>query len=66
MKTIEIVVKTLNNNTLFEATKECNNKGIETSEVSEIKVWDDNFNCHKMEFAFDVDGKIMGLQKKWD
>lgn len=65
MKTIEIEVKEFNNSNLWVASSECSKQNINAMEVETILVWCGN-TMKRMEFAFDVDGKIMGLQKKWD
>ena len=62
--TVEIEVKSLNNNTIFDVMTECTNKKINTNEVDTVLVWVGNV-LHRMEFCRNLDGEIVNLQKKW-
>jgi hypothetical protein len=62
--TIEIETNKLNNNTLFNVLDECTKQGVNTKEVDTILVWVGN-KLHKLEFAWNADRKIFGLQRKW-
>jgi len=61
--TVEIEVKSLNNNTIFDVLIECTNKELNTKEVDTVLVWVDNV-LHTMEFGW-KNGEIVNLQKKW-
>ena len=62
--TIKIAVEEINNNTLFVATDKCVELGLNTLEVSTIIIFH-NGGIKEMEWAFDRDQKIQGLQTKW-
>ena len=62
--TIKIAVEEINNNTLFTAIDKCTELGLNSLEVSKIIVFH-NGGRKEMEWAFDRDKKIQGLQTKW-
>ena len=62
-QTVEIEVKSLTNNTIFDVLEECTNKGIDTKKVDTVLVWVGNV-LHKMEFAWKNE-EITNIQKKW-